>query len=88
MYTKHTSDDGQCPTELRFNFDGAEVLIKTDCLVIQFTRLLTAHCYYGCYDKGKGKGKVVPVLEYHAMKAYWGSGDTTPRILTSALDRS
>jgi len=31
----------------------------------------------------KGKGKVVPVLfltEHHAMKAYWGSGDTAPHI--------
>jgi hypothetical protein len=28
-------------------------------------------------QRGKGKGKVVPVLlltEHHAMKAYWGSG--------------
>jgi hypothetical protein len=35
-------------------------------------------------DKSKGKGKVVPVLfitEYHAMKAYWGSGAIAPRIL-------
>jgi hypothetical protein len=34
--------------------------------------------------KGKGKGKVVPVLfltEYHAMKAYWGSGSIVPHIL-------
>jgi len=33
--------------------------------------------------KGK-KGKVGPVLlstEYHAMKAYWGSGSIVPRIL-------
>jgi hypothetical protein len=31
----------------------------------------------------QGKGKVVPVLltEHHAMKTYWGSGDTVPRIL-------
>jgi hypothetical protein len=34
--------------------------------------------------KGKGKGKVVPVLfltEHHAMKAYRGSGGIAPRIL-------
>jgi hypothetical protein len=34
--------------------------------------------------KAKGK-KFVPVLffltEHHAMKAYWGSGSITPRIL-------
>jgi hypothetical protein len=32
----------------------------------------------------KVKGKVVPVLfvtEYHAMKAYWGSGGIAPLIL-------
>jgi hypothetical protein len=30
-----------------------------------------------------GKGKVVPVLltEHHAIKAYWWSGVTVPRIL-------
>jgi hypothetical protein len=29
------------------------------------------------------KGKAVPVLltDYHAVKAYWGSGVTAPRIL-------
>jgi hypothetical protein len=30
------------------------------------------------------KGKVIPVLfktEHHAMKAYWGSGGTDPRVL-------
>jgi len=34
--------------------------------------------------KLKGKSKVVPVFflsEHHAMKAYWGSGDTAPRSL-------
>jgi hypothetical protein len=34
--------------------------------------------------KGKGKGKVVPVLfltEHNAMKAYWGSGGIAPLIL-------
>jgi hypothetical protein len=34
--------------------------------------------------KGKGKANVVPVLlvaEYHAMKAYWGSGSIAPLIL-------
>jgi len=33
--------------------------------------------------KGKCKGKVVPVLltEQHAIKAYWGSGGITVRIL-------
>jgi hypothetical protein len=34
--------------------------------------------------KGKGKGKVLPVLfltEHHAMKAFWGSGGTVPRII-------
>jgi hypothetical protein len=34
--------------------------------------------------KVKGKGKVVPVLfliEHHAMKAYWGSGDIAPLVL-------
>jgi hypothetical protein len=34
--------------------------------------------------KGKKKSKVFPVLfltEHHAMKAYWGSGYITPRIL-------
>jgi hypothetical protein len=33
---------------------------------------------------GEIKAKVVPVLsftEYNPMKAYWGSGDITPRIL-------
>jgi hypothetical protein len=32
----------------------------------------------------KGFSKVIPVLpltEHHAMKAYWGSGDTAPPIL-------
>jgi hypothetical protein len=32
----------------------------------------------------KGKGRVVRVFfstEYHAMKAYWGSGGISPRIL-------
>jgi hypothetical protein len=36
-----------------------------------------------CY-KGKGKGKIVPVLfstEHQAMKAYWGSGCIAPRLL-------
>jgi hypothetical protein len=31
--------------------------------------------------KGKGKGKVVPVLfltEHHTMQAYWGSGGIAP----------
>jgi len=34
-------------------------------------------------DKGKGKDKVVPVLitEHHAMKVYWNTGGTPPRIL-------
>jgi hypothetical protein len=33
--------------------------------------------------KGKGKGKVVPVLltEHHAMKVYWASGGMAPHIL-------
>jgi hypothetical protein len=29
----------------------------------------------------KGKVKVVPVPEHHAMKAYWGNGSIAPRIL-------
>jgi hypothetical protein len=43
------------------------------------------HIFDSFHDKGcKGKGKVVPVLfltQHHAMKAYWGSGDITLRIL-------
>jgi hypothetical protein len=33
--------------------------------------------------KGKGEGKIIPVLltEHHTMKAYWGSGGIAPRIL-------
>jgi hypothetical protein len=35
------------------------------------------------FIKGKGKGKVVPVLltKHRAMKAYWSSGGTAPPIL-------
>jgi hypothetical protein len=34
----------------------------------------------GVDGKGKGKGKLVPVLltEHHAMKTYWGSGFIAP----------
>jgi len=34
-------------------------------------------------DNNNNKCKVVPVLltEHHAMKAHWGSGSITPRIL-------
>jgi hypothetical protein len=28
-----------------------------------------------------GKSKFVPVLNYHAMKTYWGGGGIVPRIL-------
>jgi hypothetical protein len=39
---------------------------------------------YSCHNyilcSVKGKGKVVPALNY-AMKTYWGSGDIAPRIL-------
>jgi hypothetical protein len=34
--------------------------------------------------KGKGKGKVVPVLfltDHHAMKVYWWIGGIAPRII-------
>jgi hypothetical protein len=27
------------------------------------------------------KGKVVPVIKHHAMKAYWGSGGIAPLII-------
>jgi len=39
--------------------------------------------------KVKGKGKVVPVLflvEYHAVKAYWGNQVYLHAFLASALD--
>jgi hypothetical protein len=36
--------------------------------------------------KYKGKGKIVPVLDYHAMKTYWRNGGIAPHILTSAIN--
>jgi hypothetical protein len=37
---------------------------------------------YKNYNKGKRKVELSPCLtKYHAMKTYWGSGDTAPRIL-------
>jgi len=32
-------------------------------------------------SKCNSEGKAIPVPKYHAMKAYWGSGNVAPRIL-------
>jgi hypothetical protein len=72
LYTGVQNDPLPC-TQL-----AAKVIYSTGIQLVQ--EFLAVRSYKPPPLEGKSRDKVVPVLNYHAMKTYWGVGGRAPLI--------